>query len=374
MLTYPSAAPAQHSQHSSLQRLHFPGLNALRFYAAVSVAYEHIYYQITPKPIYYHVINFFILNAPSAVNLFFVLSGFLITYLLLCEQADTGFVNVGKFYLRRALRIWPPYYLVTVLGLVVFPVIFGPAYPLFGLPGSKLILAFILLPNFASISAPMVHIWTIGVEEQFYALWPWVARQKKRIVPFSFGVLIIKLLLFLVMPLFNIKGMQDIFSYLRFECMAIGALGAYAYFEKKKIIKWAYPWWVQILAWSTCSVVIFRSVRTTLPNNILFSSAFLLIILNVATNPYSLVKLNHRLFESLGRISYGFYLYHFPSMYVVYYGLDRLELTEKPFFPLLLLVATLGATGVTAALSYRWLEKPFLDLKTRFTIVRSCDR
>src|SRR5262249_31635128 len=96
-------------------RVYFPGLNTLRFLAAFSVLIQHTescpeLFGLGNKVILGHLC----LTGHDSVGLFFVLSGFLITYLLLTEQGHTGRVRVGKFYLRRALRIWPLYYL-TVL-------------------------------------------------------------------------------------------------------------------------------------------------------------------------------------------------------------------------------------------------------------------
>jgi len=174
-----------------VNRIHFPGLNALRFYAALAVVYSHVVQNVSPMPVIAEIMGPFLIDGHSAVNLFFVLSGFLITYLLLRESIEHGDVAVGKFYVRRILRIWPLYYLVIIIGLVVFPLIFGPNYTFSvfyaeypSMPvtiATKLALVFFLLPNLAGITAPMVHIWSIGVEEQFYLVWPWIVRDKTRI-------------------------------------------------------------------------------------------------------------------------------------------------------------------------------------------------
>ncbi|MEP6985313.1 MAG: acyltransferase family protein, partial [Chloroflexota bacterium] len=94
-------------------KIHFKGLNALRFYAAVSVVVHHVMYN---PNVWYGLPNLpdtvgrFFINGTDAVHLFYVLSGFLITYLMLVERERTGTVSVKKFYLRRVLRIWPLYF------------------------------------------------------------------------------------------------------------------------------------------------------------------------------------------------------------------------------------------------------------------------
>lgn len=366
----------------SSNRIYFPGLNALRFYAAFAVIFSHVDQNIADRPLLAALIKPLLIDSNSAVNLFFVLSGFLITFLLLQESATTGKVAVGKFYLRRILRIWPLYYLVAIIGLLVFPLIFGPdyslmvfypEYPLITVPVTvKLILVFSLLPNFATITAPMEHLWSIGVEEQFYAWWPWVIRKKMDIVRVCVGVLIIKFMLAPVIPLFHIDGATRIFDEFRFECMAVGALGAYFYCEKVTWLKWIYHWGAQLLALGIC---IFMAGRD-MPVNPYVSTgtaiAFVTLILNIATNPRSLIKLNHPLLERFGQISYGLYLYHFPVLFVWLKIAPHFMLFgNMPFYPIGVFMGTFLSTWLIAEISYRWFEKPFLNLKERFVTVHN---
>ena len=83
---------------------YLPGLNTLRAYAALAVIFSHINENIIPLPTVFAYAAKFFIDAQSAVSLFFVLSGFLITYLLLREFDATGTVSVRKFYIRRTLE------------------------------------------------------------------------------------------------------------------------------------------------------------------------------------------------------------------------------------------------------------------------------
>ncbi|MFM7901642.1 MAG: efflux RND transporter periplasmic adaptor subunit, partial [Bacteroidota bacterium] len=111
--------------------------------------------------------------------MFFALSGFLITYLLL-EEKKKGEVNIRNFYIRRILRIWPLYYLFVALTLITtffFDVSFE----------YKSILFYIfLLANIPFIFGGHIpflsHFWSLGVEEQFYSFWPWVVKKSKSIL------------------------------------------------------------------------------------------------------------------------------------------------------------------------------------------------
>jgi peptidoglycan/LPS O-acetylase OafA/YrhL len=365
-------------------RIHFPGLNALRFYAALAVVYSHVVQNVSPLPVIAEIMGPFLIDGHSAVNLFFVLSGFLITYLLLRESMEHGDVAVGKFYVRRILRIWPLYYLVIIIGLLVFPLIFGQdytlsvfyaEYPYMPVPiTTKLALVFFLLPNLAGITAPMVHIWSIGVEEQFYLVWPWIVRDRTRILKACLAIFVLKFTLAAIIPLLNVHGAMSIFEELRFECMAVGALGAYAYCEASRWLKWCYHPVAQFLAWG---VFVYLTWKTNVlnPSNsygaTIMAISFVIIILNMATNPRSLVRLDHPFLERMGQISYGLYMYHFPFLYLVLRLARHFNLNDAFFYPTTFFIVSLVGTWLVAELSYRWFETPFLNLKDRFTVLRT---
>ncbi|WP_293893625.1 acyltransferase [Flavobacterium sp.] len=167
-------------------KIYLPGLNGIRAIAALSVVFSHInnkldYYSL-PKSELLDLANF-------GVTMFFTLSGFLITYLLLKEIEKTGTIDVKKFYMRRILRIWPLYYfyLIIVIFLngiqnVEWPILFY----IFILPNFK--------TSFNGVIATVVgsenlvymvgHYWSLGVEEQFYAFWPWLVKKPKILFKF----------------------------------------------------------------------------------------------------------------------------------------------------------------------------------------------
>ena len=106
--------------------IYFPNLNSIRFIAALLVIIHHIeqfksVFNIYPNQMNNPVIGSF---GPLGVRLFFVLSGFLITYLLFAEKEVSGTISITKFYIRRALRIWPLYYLIVLLAFFIVPYFF----------------------------------------------------------------------------------------------------------------------------------------------------------------------------------------------------------------------------------------------------------
>ena len=350
----------------------FLGFNTLRFYMAMAVIIFHIGENVSEYSFFYSFIKPFFIDADSAVNFFFVLSGFLITHLLLSESEVKGKIVIGKFYARRAIRILPLYYTILILGLIIFPIFFDPEYSIsvFSREGAtaravKIILAFFLLPNFASISAPMVHIWTIGAESQFYILWPWVV-QKKKLLQVSVGIVIIKVVLTIVLTFLPIPNALNILHGVRLECMAIGALGAYAYFNKSPMLAWIYHRAIQFLALAGFSYIAIVEMSVNTYAIIGKSIIFIVLILNIGTNPYSLIRFNNPILERLGQLSYGMYLYHFLILYLVLKITPQFLPNETPFYSITVFMSTIGFTWLVSEMSYRWFEKPLLNMKRYF--------
>ena len=161
-----------------MTKLHIQGLDTLRGIAAMVVVIHHV--EIFKGINGFDPLPFFrddYQGAHLAVVLFFVLSGFLITVLLLNEKLKFGQISFRKFYGRRAFRIWPVYFLVLIISLLATD--FNPSW-------ITAILSFSIFPNIASyISAswtPSPQIWSIGIEEPFYFVWPLIIAKSKRII------------------------------------------------------------------------------------------------------------------------------------------------------------------------------------------------
>ncbi len=121
-------------------------------------------------------------NGDLGVNFFFVLSGFLITFLLLKEKHEKRSISIPRFFLRRILRIWPVYFLTIVMGFFLIPYVFktgNPAYFPFmiNIPTDKLPWYLCFAVNFDMVIhgisyLVVVILWSVSVEEQFYLVWP----------------------------------------------------------------------------------------------------------------------------------------------------------------------------------------------------------
>ena len=183
-----------------------PGLDGLRAAAALAVFVDHAEQTQEWVGRDHFDGNQMTSLGRQGVEVFFVLSGYLITLLLLRERARFGAVSLPRFYARRTLRIWPLYYLVVFLLWVVLPwaVQFAPPQiqalseihtRTLGAPGDpRLPLYLLFLANFSFWLYPHVlcgaHLWSLGVEEQFYLVWPVIFRFVPRPLA-MFGALVV---------------------------------------------------------------------------------------------------------------------------------------------------------------------------------------
>lgn len=375
------------------EHIYFRGLNGLRFFAAIAVVITHIElikYQLGYSSIWRDNILVFELGSLGVI-FFFVLSGFLITYLLMQEKAVTQTIAVKKFYIRRILRIWPMYYLLVLLGFLVLPNIHSINHPYLNklLDANftpNFILYLLFLPNLAFATfAAVPHIgqtWSIGVEEQFYLLWPLIVKHSKNVLKvllMVIGILIVLKVIVLVlckqMPESSaLKIIKPFLAMTKMESMAIGGIGAYYLFNGNEKIKWLMNNGLMISA----VIVILGLVYFTPPIiqdaiYLVYSVLFLVIILNVSSNPKSIFKLENRMFKMLGNISYGIYMYHLIVIAFVFAGLNYLgmEINDSLISQLMVYSLTIIITIFVSILSYSYFEKRFLNLKHKFTIIKS---
>jgi peptidoglycan/LPS O-acetylase OafA/YrhL len=354
--------------------VYFPGLNSLRFFAAATVWFVHAVVVLADfgLPL---VIKRGMLHPDTgklAVIFFFVLSGFLITYLLLTEKDRSGKISVGKFYIRRSLRIWPIYYLMVILGFFVFP---GLLYPQVVDPeyNQNFTLYALLLPNFAGFVPIIGHFWSLGAEEQFYLIWPWLNKMFRNTY---FLCLAIVVLQWSALALLQDFSVVNILAFSRFDCMATGGIFAAILFNNVKPLLRIIMWRGTLVVTLAILIILYwQHFRHVVYGYTVFGILFAIVIINVAANPRSYLKLDWRWTEYLGRISYGIYVYHFLAIYLV--GIGMATFFEPINFPVAAAWLTIAVTGLLtvaiSALSYNYFEKMFLKIKTRFTIVASGD-
>jgi peptidoglycan/LPS O-acetylase OafA/YrhL len=378
-------------------KIYFPNLHGLRAIAALLVLLCHIElvkewngYESSLDPLFRVSISI------TSVVWFFVLSGFLITYLLMQEKENTGTVDIRNFYFKRTLRIWPLYFLIILLTLVIsyqfnlFPNV--KREDLENLNGAQFFL-FVLIPYFAgilftsSVYLNMGHLWSIGVEEQFYFIWPVLMRYTKNLVMLLMLIIFLFIISLLALSLldnfseihFNpetwkvLNQIKACLSLARLSCMAIGGLGAYLLFYKKDFLRFIYRKDVQWAAYFLILSVCYVYPKIKVIRDEVYACLFCIVILNLAGNPESILKMDNKLMNYLGRISYGIYMYHFIMINLALMILKQFRMDQSSgiFFNLALYALSLFMTVVTAAVSYRYFEKVFLNLKEKELSVKT---
>jgi len=369
-----------------MKKIQFPGLNGVRFIAALLVIVDHteLFKSYLGYPTLWSNSYSAYLGA-FGVSIFFVLSGFLITYLLLEEQQEAP-IRIRHFYLRRILRIWPLYYLVLVLGFFVIPHLDFFQVPIYssdmGDYVHRLLLFVGLAANVAFVYLPTVPfanvLWSVAVEEQFYLFWPHVVRIRRYLL----WIMLLLLAAYLAFKFFA-GSVDRHFELLvirtRFSSMIIGGIGAYLVFHQKVVVQLLYRRGVQVglMVLFVCMGLDWINYYSmTWMQDELISLVVCGLILNIATNPRTLFSLENAVFAYLGKLSYGLYVYH---LFAVVIALKWLP-TVLPIqhwstwisYPLFL-VTILGLTTVISHFSYRYFESYFLRKKIMFTTILSGD-
>lgn len=353
--------------------IHLKGLNGIRAIAAFAVVISHTLLSGVSLGIGEHEGSDL---AGYGVSIFFSLSGFLITYLLLIEKEKFGTINIKAFYIRRILRIWPLYYLYLLIALLLIYF-----FKLEELPGSVFYYVFLCanIPFFMATELPLIgHYWSLGVEEQFYLFWPWVVKHTNKLLRF----LVIFILCFLALKFVfwylyfhsDLKRPYIAIHVTRFECMAIGAVGAVL---AKQNAKWFFKLVchpiVQVIAWASLLAMAANKfhIASVIDNDIVAGLTIVLII-NVSMNARSLVKLENKVCDFLGKISFGIYVYHpLVLFFVGRYLASEIETADLAVRYIIIFSAMIGLTILIAWLSYNFFEKRFLQLKMKFAPVPS---
>jgi peptidoglycan/LPS O-acetylase OafA/YrhL len=368
---------------------YFPGLNALRFIAAYLVLMHHAE-DVRHKNGLFHLQDLSLFNrGGEAVTFFFVLSGFLITYLLLREQRRHDSINIPKFYVRRVLRIWPLYFLLVFLGTILLPIGLQAMQIDYEMPyhfGEVILYFLFFMPFMVNIlfgNHLLEPLWSIGVEEVFYLIWaPLVYLFRKNILPLLIGMLAIKIgANILATTLESHSVFTRLMSMLQFEAMTLGGLTAYWVFQQKEInfrsVIFSVPAQLLVLGLLILRFVFHKELqgfavydfvfRSDIYSNLILACLFAQVILHVSLNPRGLLKLEHRVLNYLGEISYGIYMYHLLIIFTLVTLTGDFFNSMHPAIGTILYYALISAAVfAVASVSKKYFEDPFLRLKKRY--------
>jgi peptidoglycan/LPS O-acetylase OafA/YrhL len=329
---------------------HRPALDGLRGLAVASVVVYHCWPAILP-------------GGWVGVDLFFVLSGFLITSLLIEELSRTGAVDLGRFYARRALRLLPALALTLVLTLLVADAI-GTA--MFGETAKEAVTSVLYVSNWYLSTRHgqpfglLSQMWSLSVEEQFYLVWPLLLVLLLRLGGrrLALGVCVAGVGL-IMLHRGSVSGASGVYfrTDTHGDSLLVGAI-----FALLRSSGWRPSGWSIRVPAALGVVAVGLTMAFTTSNGgahglgyggIAVGAGFVVI----AAVEASWSPLSWRPLVALGRISYGVYLFNFPTARVLIFALGG----HGPRVLLLTAVITLAF----ASFSYRYVEQPCLRLKRR---------
>jgi peptidoglycan/LPS O-acetylase OafA/YrhL len=357
---------------------HYPALDGLRGTAILLIVLYHNF-----KPIDTPGSDLLTFLGWISVDLFFALSGFLITDILLKTAGRKDFLR--NFYVRRILRIFPLYYLSLILFLYIVPWLhlhFDVKYYsdnqawLWGYLQNWL---FVVKAQDQTNS--LNHFWTLAVEEQFYLLWPLVIllfRKPKYLLIFISTLFVIVPMLRLWVWNKHFPGLHyfNLFTFTRIDSICIGCIIALMQRVNREFLKrFTLP---LIIFFSAVNIIFYlynRHHQFTFPHLALVGYSSIAVMFGLVVNAAisgktKLINLvfNTRILKFFGKISYGFYIFHWPVYLLLYPDLivwmNGMAIGWLSEFVVSLLVSM--AAIAISWLSFKYYESFFLKLKDKF--------
>ena len=361
------------------RRFYQPELDGLRFYAFLGVfmchtlPFDAAFYRRLhlPLPGLWGAIS---KSGAAGVDLFFALSAFLITSILLREREETGGISLRRFYLRRILRIWPLYFLLIAVAVVLAHTMARQSLPWYYVAGYLL-----FVPNWVhavfgrpeSICSPL---WTVSIEEQFYLVWPLLMKMLQRR-----GMIVAAIVTFLLATVcrvgFMLAGASGGFIYYgsvcRCDSLALGILLA-LFADRLPRLTRGVRWLLLtggLVGWIASSAWLIEQPGVL---DIRMVWGRLIVSLAAGAILYACLHSRSKLLRGewlvrLGKISYGLYMLHLSGI--------LFSVSLLPAATGLRVLALKGfglvVTILLALSSYRWIEAPFLRLKDRYAMVLS---
>lgn len=332
---------------SSAKSSHINGIDGLRAVAVLSVLLSHW------VPGYVYLYNW----GTAGVYLFFFISGYVITKGLLSEEKKKGKINVGNFYGRRALRIWPIYFLS-----ILFITFVWPAQEVHGIWWHVLFLSNILFSLDGALHFP-VHYWTLSVEQQFYLLWPLaftLSGKRVRIIICVLFIILGPISRAFFFSEHNIVAAMYLPTS-NFDCISAGALLALLESDKKLIEK-SRIYLMAAFALLFIPLLYLSYINIKQPINVLGPVAISFIAMYLISGMKSgrtIPVITSLPMVFIGKISYGIYLYHLFVGYYLYPYLGE----SYPWY--VFFFASTVATISLSTMSWYLIERPLIEISKK---------
>lgn len=399
LLTYYFASKEKVEEEKNIETaknvFHFKHLDSLRAIGCWYISIAHILifisnYKLHKIPIEEN--GFIVQFGHMFISTFFVLSGFLISYFLIKEKIKTNKIDIKRFYIRRAFRILPVY----LVGLFVIALIYhlicshmiknGLTDGTFGNMcynlNERFLLYITMLPNvafcFDRVYFHLSNYWSIGVEEQFYILWPIILLFSKNIFNSLRNIFIIYTVLLIITFAISFGAAETDTSYrifklvyiTRFAAFAFGGFCAYAVininqFEKTKLYQIVISKYTQFIAFIL--LIIFSFIK----NEFIFAFKHVLIIIpcnaiiifNMAINKNNLFNIENKFLNYVGMTTYSMYAYNliFLDMFV---GMTKNIFKTNNI--IILVIVPLTLLTLVSIASYKYIEIKFLNIRKKY--------
>jgi peptidoglycan/LPS O-acetylase OafA/YrhL len=347
-------------------RLYRPQLDALRFLAFIAVFLFHATRGLKKT----EPLGALCDAGAYGMCVFFILSSYLITTLLIRERSRFGKIHIRAFYLRRALRIWPLYFAFLGVNYVA-----GHFVHTLAIETPRLLAFLLMMGNWYVASAgfggsPIYPLWSISLEEQFYLVWPALVSTSRRFLLWASCALapISLVSIYLLARRGATPDQIWVNSLAQFLFFACGALLA-LYESRRSVIERAWRGLLLLAggfgSWWLIEAAFHLKAKTQMVSSGGFTGGYAAVALSCIAILYGVLSIPGQFIPEwlryLGKISYGLYVFH-------KFCLDHATRSHNWAVNLVL---ALAATIACAALSYRFLEKPFLGLKHKFEFVHS---
>jgi len=351
-------------------KAHFETFDALRFLSFFLVFLHHA---LIPSTSF---LQLFTKSGGIGVIFFFVLSGFLITYILLHEKLNNGKISLKHFFIRRILRIWPLYY-----AMIFFAFLTPFLLDVFQLTSANegyepnWIMSLLFLENYQMIItesfpnvSPLRVMWTLCIEEHFYIIWG-ILLSVISIKRIPLMILISLVFANIIRPVYSFMGVSHSDIFTNIDYFAFGAIPAYIFILKPHYLLKVeqLSLWVKYLVGLISISLLFgmpylNLVYKDFISPLLFGSFFSLLILFTLPQTNRFYISDKSWLSKLGVYTYGLYLFHT----IVLNFINQLNMGFLEDFWIIQFILALFLTISLSYLSYHYFEKQFLKLKTQF--------
>ena len=349
-----------------IKKIKYPSLNGLRAISILLVlihhlsGQEHLFLGYDKNKWIFPLISF-LQDGQLGVNVFFVISGFLITSLMLNEESTTGTISLRNFYIRRTLRIFPAYYCLLLVYFIL------QLLHIIYISDVSWVTAITYTKYFNwSLDWYTGHGWSLSIEEHFYLFWPLILIYGRKYRKTAAIVLILTVPVIRVVLYFHpISWINELTIFTRIDSIATGSLFAFC---KDEIIEKIQTHWKKVFYGSIMIIfllphlshlgIIFIATGSTHGSIANFAIALLMFYSIFGPNEIWYKFLNSKVMNTIGLLSYSIYLWQ-----QIYISGNSYWVTKYP--------QNLFFISITAISSYYFIEKPILKLKTRFEVSKT---